>query len=117
MEVTKQKDKVVEIHVKGRISEEDYKKIIPELENEIQKHDKINLYCEIDNITGVDAGAVWHDLKFGTKHFNSFNKVAIIGHEKWIEWMSVLAKPFTTATVKIFKPEKREEAKYWLSTT
>ena len=114
MEVIKQQEGVFEIHVQGKIRKEDYD-FIPRLESEVERYGTVNLYCEIESIDGIEPGAVWEDLKFGVNHYDSFERVAIVGNQKWVEWMTRLAKPFNKATVKVFAPEQLEEAKNWVS--
>ncbi|MEX0780511.1 MAG: STAS/SEC14 domain-containing protein [Balneolales bacterium] len=114
--VEKLSDFVFEIYISGKIRKEDYD-FVPELERKIEKHGKVNLYCEIESIEGVEPSAIWEDLKLRAKHFNSFEKVAIVVEGQWIQNMSQMAKPFTKAYVKVFKPEEKEEAKNWVMHT
>ncbi|MEX0773348.1 MAG: STAS/SEC14 domain-containing protein [Balneolales bacterium] len=56
-EVKELTDFVFELHVSGKICKEDYT-ILPELERKIEKHGRINLYCEIESIEGVELFGV-----------------------------------------------------------
>ncbi|MEX0928413.1 MAG: STAS/SEC14 domain-containing protein [Balneolales bacterium] len=105
---------VIELYVSERIQTEDYAIFVPLLEEKVREFGTVNLYCEIKRIEGVEPQAIGKDLKLGVRHFNSFEKVAVLGQKKWIEWMSHLAKPFTSGEVKIFEPEEKEVARSWI---
>lgn len=105
----------VAIKIDGNLTAADYDEILPVLESRIRKYDKINLYCEVSNVEKVDPEAIWKDLKFDVRHYNHFRKIAMVGSEKWVKWLTKLSKPFTTAEVKFFKSTERDQAWNWLT--
>ena len=111
--IIKNTDKLLALHFTGELEKSDYDGFLPILEEKIKKHGKINLYWEMDDFDGWDASAAWKDLKFDMKHANDFHKVAMIGEEKWQDWMTQLMKPFTGAEVKYFERTEREKALAW----
>lgn len=104
----------VGIRIGEKIEGEDYDQILPEVEKKIEENDQINMMVDVENPEGVTASAVWKDLKFDARHFNNFKKVAVVGDEKWLEWMSNIAEPFTSAEVKNFKGDQKATALRWL---
>lgn len=103
------------ITVDGKVSGEDYERVVPRLEKIIDAHDKLNLLIKAKNIDGVDADAVWKDLKFMAKHFNDIERFGVMGSDDKSEWMARLSKPFTTADVRHFDAGEDREAERWVS--
>ncbi|MBL6445621.1 STAS/SEC14 domain-containing protein [Fulvivirga sp. 29W222] len=67
--LTSNHDNTVAIRMSGELTGRDYTPIVNLLEDKIRNYDKINLYCEIEELEEVKVGAVWKDLKFDIKHF------------------------------------------------
>lgn len=103
------------IKLTGKATKEDYLAITPYLEDKIANYGKIDLYWELDDFHGWDMGSLWEEVKFDFKHANHFRKVAVVGDAKWEEWLTNLAKPFTSAEVKYFELNQKEEAMNWLA--
>ena len=98
----------------GKLDADDYKTIVPLLEERISRHGRTNLYCEMLNFEGWTAGGLASDAKFDVEHLNDFNRIAMVGEEKWQDWMTSLMKPFTSADVKYFEASEREAALAWV---
>ncbi|MEB8434389.1 STAS/SEC14 domain-containing protein [Cocleimonas sp. KMM 6892] len=105
----------IAVRASGKLSHEDYQKFIPELEKHIKEHEKITLLFEFDNFTGWDLDAVKDDFKFGMKHLENFERIAMVGDKAWERWMSFIAKPFLiSGEVKYFNRENLQDAWDWL---
>ena len=63
---------------------------------------------------GWSASAAWEDTKFGVKHFNDIERLAIVGENQWEKGMAFITKPFTMAKVHYFDITEREAAERWL---
>src|SRR5690606_10203109 len=84
------------------------------LENKIRKEGKISVFCQIEDLKGMDPGAVWEDIKFDVNHLNDFRYVVIVGDKQWQKWIANFAKPFTDAQIKYFDKNEAKEAFEWL---
>jgi len=105
----------IAVRASGKLSHEDYQKFIPELEKHIEEHEKITLLFEFDNFTGWDIDAAKDDFKFGMKHLENFERIAMVGDKAWERWMSFIAKPFLiSGEVKYFNRENLQDAWDWL---
>ncbi|HET8839026.1 MAG TPA: STAS/SEC14 domain-containing protein [Flavobacteriaceae bacterium] len=98
----------------GKLTQTDYDKLLPLLNDKLGKYPKIRWYFEMEDFEGWDPKAFWEDVKFDFKHAADFDKVAMVGEKKWEEWMADLMKPFTAAEVKYFDAVQREEAIKWI---
>ena len=107
-------DNIIATKATGKLTEADYNKLLPLLNNKIEQYRKIRWYFEMADFDGWELKAFWEDVKFDTKHANDFDKVAMVGEKKWEEWMTDLMKPFTSAEVKYFDSSQKEEAMQWI---
>ncbi|ARS38056.1 hypothetical protein CA264_21130 (plasmid) [Pontibacter actiniarum] len=108
------KSDLVALKFTGSLDKEDYTLIVPSMEEKIDRFGKISLYWEMDNVEGWEPGGLWEDLKFDIQHTNNFNRIAIVGDRNWENWITKLMKPFTSAEVKYFDLQQREEAMAWV---
>jgi hypothetical protein len=106
--------KIVYIAVSGKLEKEDYELLVPEMERAIEQHGKIRLLFKLLDFHGWSVGAAWEDTKFGVKHFNDIERLAIVGENKWEKGMAIFAEPFTTAKVRYFDIAERDEAERWM---
>lgn len=104
----------LEVHVSGKLDRETYQQFVPLAEEQINQYGKIRVLFAMHDFHGWDAGALWEDIKFDTKHFRDFERIAIVGERKWERGMAVFCKPFTTASVRYFDASELEQARKWL---
>jgi len=105
---------ILHVRITGKFEKEDYDIFVPVVENMIAQHGRIRILLELRDFKGWTAGAAWEDTKFGIKHFNDIEKLAILGDRKWENGMELFCKVFTTAKVKLFTPEESADAEKWL---
>jgi hypothetical protein len=65
----------------GKLTEADYQDVlIPQLEGVLKKYPKARfLYYLDEGFTGWEMGAMWEDAKFGLRHKDDFEKIAVVG--------------------------------------
>jgi len=115
IELAKESDvKVLNVKVSEKLTREDYQKFVPEVEQLIEKFGKIRVLFEMHDFHGWDAAALWEDVKFDARHFSDIERLAFVGDKAWEKGMSVFCRPFTTAKIRYFEPEQRQEAIEWL---
>lgn len=105
--------KTLEVHVSGKLTKEDYERLVPDVEERIRQHGKIRLMLVTHDFHGWQAGALWEDIKFDAKHFNDIERLAIVGEKQWEKGMAIFCKPFTTAKVRFFEHGHEDEARQW----
>ena len=106
---------VLTINARGEITKADYERVLPEIDALIRKHGKLKFYINLEEIEGIEAGAVWEDLKFDWKHGGDYGKIAIIGDSKWEEWGTKISNPFFGAEAKFFYAEHAGEGWDWVT--
>jgi hypothetical protein len=106
--------KVLVVHVKDRLTRQDYAHFVPEVDRLIGRHGKIQMLFEMHDFHGWSVGALWEDTKFALRHFRDIERLAIVGDKKWQAGMAVFCKPFTKAEVRYFEHSQADQAKAWL---
>ncbi|SEQ91071.1 SpoIIAA-like [Nitrosomonas sp. Nm51] len=112
-----EEERYINLKITGKLEKEDYDFFVPEIEQEIESHGKVNMLVELINFHGWTAGAVWEDTKFGIRHFNDIKRLGIVGNKGWEKGMAIFCKAFTTAKVRYFDANEkgqREAAESWV---
>ena len=107
---------IIGVKIRGKLTTQEYEEIwMPKVEGVIQAHGKIRCYCLIeDDFQGAEAGAIWDDTKFGLKHRRDFEKVAMVGGKKWMEWLMKIFGPLVSGEIKSFRREQDQKAWDWI---
>jgi len=104
----------VEIHVSGKVSTDEFDRLARKLEAFIARHGQVRVLERISEFEGMDATALWHDLKFSLRHLKDFSRIAIVSepyiHNLWSSFVS----PFVACEVEHFEPDQIAEARDWL---
>ena len=99
----------------GKLHDEDYQTFVPAMETAVAAAtSKVRLFAQFEDFHGWDLHAAWDDFKFGVKHYEDFERIALVGNKRWEEWMVFFCRPFTRATVKYFDASEVEAAWAWL---
>jgi hypothetical protein len=98
----------------GKLTHEDYNKINPMVDSALEgiKDPKIKAFIDGSELEGWEARAAWDDFKFGLKHGNQIEKIAIFGNKKWQEHTAKVGSWFVSGEVKYFESE--DNALSWL---
>jgi hypothetical protein len=105
--------KILVLQVSGKLVREDYEHFAPEFERLVRQHGKLRVLFDRIGFHGWEAGALWQDIKFDSKHFADIERPAMVGENKW-HGMATFRKPFTAATIRYFDHVNAGEARRWL---
>lgn len=108
------KGNVIYSYASGKLNNDDYDRMIPMVKKAIEKHGKIRWYFQVDKFEGWTPESFWREVKFDAKHRHDLEKAAIVGQEKWHDWMTQVMKPFTSADVRYFDETEKDEAMNWI---
>lgn len=100
-----------------KLTNQDYKEtLIPRLEAIVRDYGRARFIIDLSNdFHGWDVSAMWDDVRFGVTNRNSFEKMAIVGGPKTVEWGTKLAKMFMSGEVKCFPTNAYNEAIDWVN--
>ena len=104
----------VEIVLKGRVSREEFDALAARLEAFIGRHGRIRVLEIVEDFEGMDASALWHDIKFSLRHLKDFSRCAIVTHPGTRHLWSSLVAPFMSCEVEHFAPGEEDAARDWL---
>jgi len=104
----------IEITMLGKLTHEDYKLFVPMVDKALKeaKGLEADLLVDMKRLKGWEFLAAWDDFKFGVKHRNAFDRMAIIGSKKWEEQSMAMVSHLMKGKAKFFK--EREKALSWL---
>ena len=108
---------IVAFACRGHVTKSDYETVlIPTVEKAVLQHEKLRVYYEIGpDFTGIDAGAVWDDMKIGIQHWRRWERVAIVTDVAWIKntvWVFGFLIP---AEMKVFSTDEAAQARSWIT--
>lgn len=98
----------------GNLTNEDYDRLFPLLEERIRSYGTIRWYFEIREFEIWSLSDLWKDLISDIRNRESFERIAVVGDLKWEKQLILLTKPFTDARVKYFDSSESDEAKNWI---
>lgn len=104
----------VEICLSGRVSTEEFDSVAQRLEAFITRHGQVRVLEQIKDFEGMDAAALWHDIKFSLRHLQDFSRIAVVANPEIRNLWSSLVSPFIKCEVEHFAPDQIEEARDWL---
>jgi hypothetical protein len=104
----------VEIRLSGRVSTEEFDRVATKLEAFIKRHGQVRVLEVIQDFEGMDAAALWHDVKFSLRHLQDFSRIAVVASPDTHNLWSSLVSPFMDCEVEHFAPDEIEAARDWL---
>ena len=106
--------KILGLQLSGKLTDEDYQNLTPQIEEIIQKEGAIRLLCVFEDFKGWTAQAAWDDLKLDLKHHAAYERLALVGQSKFEEFMAWISKPFVSGEVQYFDRENGDKAWEWI---
>ncbi len=109
------KGSILAIKATEKLTTRDYEEVlIPKIDQLIRVFGKIKVVIYLaDNFTGWEIGAAWDDAKFGLQHRNDFEKIAVVGGPKWVEWATRIGAYFIDGDVKTYEASDLQAAISW----
>ena len=105
----------IKLKINGTLTHEDYKMMLPMIENAIKDVEQPNIKVLVDAIDfdGWEMEALWDDLKFSLGHIELFNKIAFVGNKKWEEHAIKISNWFMIGDIEYF--ENIDDAINWIN--
>ena len=103
--------------ISGDVTGRDYDSVLtPAIDKAIERFDRIRLLALVDSgFKGYSLDAIWDDTKLGLRHWNGFERVAVVTDVGWIK-TGVKAMAFMMpCPVQLFAIGELDDAKRWLS--
>jgi len=108
-------DRVVGARISGKITRPEFDAVAAALETALAKHDKVRFYAEMETFGGVAMDALFQDLKFGLRHWQQFEREAVVTDQDWMRRLALLAdKLLPSIDVKVFARDDMDSARAWI---
>lgn len=109
-------DHVIGIRINDKLRAEDYEnQLIPLVNARLAQHHKLDLLCCIEGEwKGMEAGAVWQDLRLGLGKIGHWARMAIVSDIKWLENAIKLFGLFSPGELRHFGSGDYATAKDWV---
>ncbi|HET7359096.1 MAG TPA: STAS/SEC14 domain-containing protein [Rhodanobacteraceae bacterium] len=101
----------------GQVTADDYRKIVvPDIEAAFALAPKLRLLYHLgESFTGFDAEAMWDDAKLGLRHYNGWERVALVTD---VPWLRVTARAMGFAIpgeFRLFANAELPQAMAWIT--
>lgn len=108
-------DRVPGFRIGGEVTREDYRQITRQIEDAIEEFGApICLLIEVRDLEGIDAGALWEDLRFSVRHWHDIEALALIGDSERLGRLARVGGAISPTEVRQFKPDQVHEAWEWI---
>ena len=109
-------DNVAAYRCSGQLTFEEYRAIVADLDDRYTRHSKLRSYTEVtDDFRGVEAHALWEDVKLGIAHFFDWERNAVVTDEEWIMRWTKFMTLFVAMQGRTFPMAQAAEARAWIS--
>ena len=96
-------DHIIGVEIDGWIDAEDIDRIVKLVELRLDAGEKLRIYAEVTNWSGMSLAAFIKDFGFGLQHLKDFDREAIVSDGKWLEALAALGNTlFSSIEVKHF---------------
>lgn len=104
-------------NISGHVTGGDYDYVLtPAIDKTLEQFDRIKLLVQVGpEFKGYSLDAMWDDTKLGLRHWNGFDRIAIVTDSGWMK-TGVKAMAFMMpCPVQLFPIGELDDAKRWLS--
>jgi SpoIIAA-like len=103
----------------GKITRDEYREMMEPIYRALERGGPVNLLFIVDDaFSGLDAGALWEDMKaggsVGLKHRSGWRRMAVVTDKDWIRHGAAAAGWLAPGELRIFDPGERDRASAWL---
>jgi len=113
-EIMENDDAVIALVCEGNLSQDDLKRMHALLHDRLAAKARPGLLVHLEGFKGYEgAAAMLEDLKMDISHRNDFNRIAVVGERKWMEWGTRLAQFLTSGEMRWFNVEDADQAAEW----
>jgi hypothetical protein len=101
----------------GKVTGSDYDSVLtPAIDKAIEKFDRIKLLAQVGpDFESYSLDAIWDDTKLGLRHWNGFERVAVLTDVGWIMTAVKAVAFMMPCPVQLFAMAELEDARRWLS--
>lgn len=107
-------DDMVRLEVTGKVTQEDYEHVIPQLDEVIGEKGRIRALVHVHELEGAEPKALLTDLKWDWQNRDKVDRLAVVSDSTLVDWSTRLVGLLYSGEAKTFAPDEQEAARYWL---
>jgi hypothetical protein len=100
--------------INGKLRDADYRTLSLDVADALATHNQVNLLLQMESLEGLEWQALWDDARFGREYGHSIQKLAIVGDQRWSDWLAKAARPFYARQSRHFSEKELDTAWEWL---
>lgn len=113
--LTQHTDRVPGLRIGGEITREEYRQITRQIEDALEEHGApICLLIEVRDLEGIDAGALWEDIRFSVRHWHDIEALALVGATDKLGRLAHIGGAVSPTEVRQFEADQVHEAWEWI---
>jgi hypothetical protein len=110
-------DRIIGLKIDGKIETADLDRVVQSIENQLKPGQKLRIYVEVENWSGMSVEAFIQDLKFSLQHLQGFDREAIVSDHLWLKTLATVGNTlFFGVEVRHFTFDERDKAIEWIAT-
>jgi len=105
---------LLSLRMGGQLTKADYEAVVPTLEDKVKRWGKVNVCLEVGDLDAMSLSALWEEIKQDAKHFNDFNRAAVVSdNNTLLKAATAAAGTITPAEIKHFPTSEKAAALRW----
>lgn len=107
---------IIGIKAIGTLTDADYKELlIPTLEKLFAQYRKLRvLFYMGEEFAGWTVSAAWDDARLGFNHRADFERIAVVGGPRWVEWCVKFTAFLIAGEIRTLSAEQLQGAWDWV---
>ncbi len=118
MLIAKENEGLVWIEAGEKLDAEDFDTFVPLFERIAERRPgTVPMLIKLKpDFRGWSIEGLWRDLKFDIRHRGQFDRIAIVGEKKLVEWGTKFSASLFSGKMRYFNLEEVEQAEKWVRT-
>ena len=105
---------VIAYEFHGDLTTEDIERVHDDLRQAIADHDLVRMYTDVTDMDKMEPAAVMEDLKLTPEYISDIDRYAIVGDERWHEWLTKAGDVISQGEARHFTPHQKLQAREWI---
>ena len=100
----------------GRLTKADYELVLVDIEDKLDRHDKLSMYCEVGaDYAGSGSDAAWQDWKSSFSTWFHWERGALVTDVEWMTWATKFFGFLFPGEWRVYPSAEAAEARQWIT--
>jgi hypothetical protein len=102
----------------GKVTRDEYRGMMGPIYQKLERGGPVNLLFVVGDDFGLDAGALWEDMKAGSiglKHRSAWRRMAVVTDKDLFRHVTAAVGWLAPGELRVFDPAQQAEAVAWLA--